>query len=65
MPQLTVDFKDPTRVGAKFVLMEGDFAREGAPTFHAHAPVIDWGAVKAQMLMLHGCVKITRDGRSA
>lgn len=46
-------------------MMEMDFAREGGVMYNAGAAVIDMGCVRMQMLVLHGCAKITRDARSA
>jgi hypothetical protein len=60
-----VDLTDPPLTAAKFIMMEMDFAREGGVMYNAGAAVIDMGCVRMQMLVLHGCAKITRDARSA
>jgi hypothetical protein len=46
----------PAHVAAVFIATEIDYGKQGAVTFVACAPVLDWEAVRMQM----GCVKLTR-----
>ena len=45
---------DACRYGAHFVLLEIGYGAIGGPMFRAAESVIDWGAVRAQMWVLHG-----------
>ena len=60
---MRVDLSDPHLVAAKLILIEMEYGLSGNQAFNAAAPVLDWGAVKLQMLYIHGCAKLTEGRR--
>ena len=57
---MRVDYRDSARVDVACILTEMDYGKTGAQTFVASEAVIDWGAVKAQMMYVHGCAKLVK-----